>query len=282
MNSKKHSLEDDDDSSDEENIKDFRSGKRIKLDSLLEDLKLNEDKNSTHPFINNKEKDKDKDKDKSKRDYVIPKYSGGIFKKPSNPQSYTSSQLDSYINDKIVDHFQNIITSSLKIIRWYNYKFLVVFRLQKWFIKLFNRFVKKYNLKNNSSIRPFKSYDQIIALIHEKFITWNDLKNIIDEENKLEMKRLYIKEENRKTQKDKANIEKETAAYKNLGYNYWDNLKFDKDLDMLDADELDKPEPKVVELGDVSDDNDVQMNDDDEAQTRNGADANYGSYYHSS
>ncbi|KAI5966734.1 uncharacterized protein KGF55_000143 [Candida pseudojiufengensis] len=285
MNLKKHSLDDDDDdSSDDENYKDFRSGKRIKLDSLLEDLSLNHSNKSTHPFIDNKDKDKDKDKDKPKRDYIIPKYSGGVFKKPNAPQSYSSSQLDSFINERIVDHFQNIITSSLKLIHWYNYKFLIVFRLQKWFVKLFNRFVRKYNQKNNLSIRPFKTYDQIIALIHDKFITWNDLGNIIDEENKLEMKRLAQKEKNRKSEKDQEDLKKESETFKDLGYDYWDNLKFDKDLDMLDADDddLSKDEPKVVELGAISDDddndNDIQMSD--ETPTSFGTDANYGSYYH--
>lgn len=263
MNSKKHALDcDSDDDSDNRGIAD-RTGKRIKLDTLFEDLKLDDDKRDN---AINKEKE-----------YIVPNikthFSGGIFKTKPAPRSYTSSQLDSYINERIVNHFQNIITSGLKIIPWYNYQFLVLYRLQRWFVKLFNRFIKKYNAKNNSSIKAFKSHQQILQLVRDGLLSWTGLGNIINEENKLEIKRLLLKDEKRQAKRNDKKIEEETEAYRDLGYNYWDNLKFDGDLDMLDADEIDQPR-----FEQVPEESDVAMAE--ENANTNGIEANYGSYYH--
>ena len=264
MNSKKHALDSDsDDDSDNGGIVD-RSGKRIKLDTLFDGLKLNDDKSANSTVKS------------TKSEYVLPNFKtpfgGGIFKTKSAPRTYTSSQLDSYVNERIVNHFQNIITSGLKVISWYDYRFLVLYRLQRWLVKLFNRFIKKYNAKNNSSIRAFKSHEQILQLVRDGLMSWTDLGNIINEENKLESKRLLLKEEKRQAKQNTKKIEEETEAYRDLGYNYWDNLKFDKDLDMLDADEMDGPRfEQVPEEGDVA------MGDED--INSNGVEANYGSYY---
>ncbi|MDC6271833.1 hypothetical protein PP707_06000, partial [Acetobacter pasteurianus] len=92
-------------------------------------------------------------------------------------------------------------------------------------------------------------------------------KNIIYEENRLEIKRLKLKNEMRQSQRNSDNIRKEVEEYKDLGYNYWDNLKFDRDLDMLDADDDDddnplqfnSTEPKIVVLQNDTDDHDAQM-----------------------
>ncbi|KAI5969304.1 hypothetical protein CANMA_001624 [Candida margitis] len=265
MTSKKHALDYDTDyDSDNGGIND-RAGKRIKLDTLFKNLKLDENK-PAGSSSNGKEKE-----------YFLPNFKsplgGGIFKTKPAPRSYTSSHLDSFINDRIVNHFQNIITSGLKVIPWYNYRFLVLYRLQKWFVKLFNRFIRKYNTKNNSSIRPFKNHEQIIQLVRDGLLSWNDLRNIINEENKLEIKRLSLKEEKRQAKKDDKMIEEETETFKELGYNYWDNLKFDKDLDMLDANMMDEPE-----LGQLAEENDVPM--DEEGTDSGRVEANYGSYYH--
>ncbi|KAI3403814.2 hypothetical protein KGF56_003374 [Candida oxycetoniae] len=253
MNKKKHVLdENDDDDFDDQHIE-SRSGKRIKLDSLLEGLHLDDDM-STHPFISQKEK--------CKLDSQVPPTFnsiidiGGIFKKSNVPQSYTSSQMNSFINERLAEHFEKMITSAMKIIRWYNYKFLIILIYKKWFVKLFNRFLKKYNLKNNSNIRLFSSYDKIVRLIPEGFLTWNDLKSIIYEENRLEIQRLQLKEQKRQSQKDSKVIQMESAIYKDLGYNYWDNLNFDKDLDMLEADEK---QSKVEVLDDDPDNEDIAM-----------------------
>ncbi|CAK9436447.1 uncharacterized protein LODBEIA_P10050 [Lodderomyces beijingensis] len=288
VGTRKHVLDDDDDEycnhsvgSHGESMAD-RSGKRIKLDSLLEDLHLNDDK-PTHSFIDKK--------DKGKRDsYIIPHVKspfglgsggsgGGIFKKPNAPQSYTLSQLDNYINGRIVDHFQNIITSNMKMITWYNFKFLIVYVYRRWFVKLFNRFLRKYNTKNQSKIHPFNTYEKVLQLIPEGHLTWNDLKKIIAEENRLEIKRLQLKQEVRESQKESDSIKREAEEYKGLGYNYWDNLKLDGDLDMLDddADEANEPVKKIVELKhDDPDDRDVQMNDESGSGY---VEANYGTYY---
>ncbi|KAI5948766.1 hypothetical protein KGF57_005164 [Candida theae] len=274
MSNRKHAL--DYDSDDDYNPTESRTGKRMKLDQLFGNLKLTDEKVGAGASDNDNE-----------NEYILPQIksdSGGIFKsKPT--RTYTSSQLDSYINEKITQHFQDIITEGLKVLPWYNYRFLVLYRLQRWFVKLFNRFIRKYNAKNNTSIRSFKDHNQILQVVRDGLLSWQELGNIINEENKLEMKRLSLKEEKRQAKRDNKKIEEETEAYKDLGYNYWDNLNFDRDLDMLDETDEPKSEP-IQEEGYV----DVPMNECEgegegegemaNKHSRHGVEANYGSYYY--
>ncbi|EDK41908.1 hypothetical protein LELG_00086 [Lodderomyces elongisporus NRRL YB-4239] len=272
MNKKKHALDDDhddyydDDDDDKEREGERerdrselvdRSGKRIKLDSMMKKLDLNDNNLSTAAT------------NRTNKEYILPRVKTpfNIFKKEDNaPQTYTSSRFNSYVNDRIVKHFQEVLISGLKIIPWYNYQFLIIYIYRKWFVKLFNRFLKKYNARNGTRLQLFTNYDKIVQLIPEGFLTWNDLKNIIYEENRLEIKRLKLKNEMRQSQRNSDNIRKEAEEYKDLGYNYWDNLKFDRDLDMLDADDDDNDpiqfnstEPKIVVLQNDTDDHDAQM-----------------------
>lgn len=225
VNSKKHSRSDDND--DEEYID--MSGKRVKLQ--MNDLSI-EDKRPVktrryeinpklHLF------------DNSTRSSSSSSSSSSVPLK--NTSSYTSSNLTSKLNGILADHFQQVLHSGLKVIRWYNYRFVVIYRYKRWFVKLWNRFVKKYNEKNKVYIRPFASMEQILKLIQDNLISWNDLSNIIAQENELEIKRLALKEEIRNLNKKFEQINDENEALKDIHYNYWDNLNFDKDLDMLDV-----------------------------------------------
>ena len=263
MTTKKHARDYESDNEEYE----YGTGKRIKLDKLFEDLQLDEEK------VDDRAVDNDTDS------FILPQFKspfgGGVFKSKTSPRTYTSSQIDSYINEKILNHFHNIITSGLKVIPWYNYRFLVLYRLQRWFIKLFNRFIKKYNSKSNTSIKPFKSHEQILQLVRDGLLSWNELGSIIAEENKLEIKRLLIKEEKRQARRDDKRIQEETEAYKDLGYNYWDNLDFDRDLDMLDED-VDGSKFALLPA-DIQDD--VAMAEEEDAHLH-GVEANYGSYYY--
>ncbi|CAI5755571.1 unnamed protein product [Candida verbasci] len=163
------------------------SSKKVKLDNLFNDLSLNDKPKFT---INSKLK-------------------GKITKK-----SYTTSQLDNYINDKIISHLEDVIKSSLKLIKYYNYKWLVYLIYQKWLIKMFNRFVKKYNEYNNTSYK-FKTIDEIM-----RSMNYHEIMKIVFQENELEKKRIEMK----------LNL-KEMNFFKDIKYNYW--FKND-DLDLMD------------------------------------------------
>lgn len=219
VNSKKHGRLDDEDEGEYIDM----SGKRVKL--LMDDLSI-EDK---RPL-------------KARRYVINPELH--LNDNPSTPlnttSTYTSSNLTSKLNHILADHFQNLLHSGLQVIRWYDYRVVVIYRYRKWFVKLWNRFLKKYNERNKVYIRAFTSMEQILKLIQDNLITWNDINNIISQENELEMKRLELKHELRNLNKRFQEIDDENDAFKNIGYNYWDNLNFDKDLDILDVSDDDE------------------------------------------
>ena len=226
-NLKKHSRSDDD---EDDNLRDH-SGKRVKLDSLLKNLSLEDQENENRYIINPKIT-----------------YENIFSKSGSRYCTLTESQLASNLNEKLTRSFKNALESGLRLILWYNAKFLIMYRYQKWFVKLFNRFIKKYNEKNRVSISTFHSFTEIMKLVRDRLITLEDLANIIDQENQLEIKRLELKQEMRRLEKRFEEVTAEQDAYQDLKYNYWDNLKFDKDLDMLDVSDCEPDNLKFEEL----------------------------------
>lgn len=226
-NLKKHSRSDDD---EDDNLRDH-SGKRVKLDSLLKNLSLEDQENENRYIINPKIT-----------------YENIFSKSGSRYSTLTESQLASNLNEKLTRSFKNSLESGLRLILWYNAKFLIMYRYQKWFVKLFNRFIKKYNEKNRVSISTFHSFTEIMKLVRDRLITLKDLANIIDQENQLEIKRLELKQEMRRLEKRFEEVTAEQDAYQDLKYNYWDNLKFDKDLDMLDVSDCEPDNLKFEEL----------------------------------
>ncbi|RCK62429.1 hypothetical protein Cantr_08955 [Candida viswanathii] len=231
-NPKKHARSDDDSDEDEEEYLDM-SGKRVKL--LMNNLSLD-----------------DKRPLKSRRYEINPELHFFDNTTVKGYDSYTGSNLTSKLNGIIADHFQKVLHSGLQVIRWYDYRFVVIYRYKRWFVKLWNRFVKKYNQKNKVYIRAFGSMEQILKLIQDNLITWKDLTNIITQENELEIKRLELKEEIRNLDKRFEEISAENDALKDIHYNYWDNLNFDKDLDMLDVSDDELEGGKISELNDDS------------------------------
>ncbi|EMG48771.1 hypothetical protein SBY92_004088 [Candida maltosa Xu316] len=217
--SRKHARSDDD---EEEELYD-NSGKRVKLDTLLQNLSIDEDD--------------DKDKHVKAEYHINP----NILLSNQKTDSYTYSNLTSKLNGIIADHFKDVLHAGLQVIPWYNSKFLIIYHYRQWFVKLFNRFIKQYNEKHHTSIKNFPTCEKILQLVKDNMLTLQELKNIIAQENNLELQRLQLKQEMRRSNKRFEELSSERNAYKDLSYNYWDNLKFDKDLDMLDSsdDELD-------------------------------------------
>ncbi|KAG7662794.1 uncharacterized protein J8A68_003648 [[Candida] subhashii] len=248
------------------------SGKKIKLDSIFQNLSISESKSSKQP------------EEKKNTCFVInpgitTKY-GGIHKRvPSGSTIPRSLSINSFLNERLNEHLNELLIKSLSLVHWYDYRFLVIYWYQKWFIKLFNRFVRKYNERNGTSIPRFKTYDKILQLVNDNMLSSVDLFNIISQENELEIHRLRVKQEKRELRKGAEDSKSEQEIYGNIKYDYWDTIHFDPDLEMLDRP---APTPKVVELkedheSDLAmdlDDDDVDMGDSNVYYQ-----SNYGSYY---
>lgn len=238
--------------SDEDDDSTDSSGKRVKLDSMFLSLSLGEDNDDST----------DRGAGKKNLNYEInptitAKY-GGIQKRSSTPHiSSRTFLINSFLNEKLNEHLNELFIQSLGLISWYDYRFLIVYWYQKWFVKLFNRFVKKYNQRNGTSIERFKTYDKILQLVRDGLLSNIDLFNIIRQENHLEIQRLQVKQEKRQRRKDSEKWKLEQEVYKDLQYTYWDTLKIDPDFEMTNM-----SPPKVVELEDDYDsDVDMQVSD---------------------
>lgn len=249
---------------DNENSYDLaKNGKRIKLDYLLLELSLDEDatdiesRNTTHPFIESKSL-----RLSQQSDYVVnpsinlKTYS--VFKKSSSPTATISSP-NSYVMEKLVQHFHTVYNSKSALIKWYKPHFVLSYHFENWVLRLFNTFIRKYNKRSNGNpIKQFNFYSKIMNLISLKDVhfTYKDLLSILEQENKLEILKLNRKRRNRhyKKQDDTSIDGTDDKNFENLKYNYWDTLReVNKDFEMIDALARDKPDiasdnPKVFEI----------------------------------
>lgn len=194
--------------------------KRIKLDNLFNELSLAEKEYQSRlepegTYIVNPK---------------IKQYPN--FKKPAGPTNTGGSTINSYIAEKLIDHFNNVIASNLLVLRWYNPKRLVIYRLERWTIKMFNRFLKKYNIHHNVRIKLVKSCDTIFQMIRQNNLHYMDLLKILFQENTLELCRLNEKR-----------LKKEELH--DVRYDYWDgrfkNMHTrDSEVDSEDAMEIEQ------------------------------------------
>lgn len=220
--------------------------KRTKLDNLFGNLRLDDRDFKINPQVSN--------------------YS--IFKKPQAPTNGVHN-LNSYIVDKLVSHFNQTTIAKFQLLKGYNPKALVAYRFQKWSVKMFNRFIRKYNQRNKATVLTVRSYERMLQLAEENGVSGDELLNIILQENEVELSRLK-------------NI-KETEEVQRMGYNYWDTIHFDKDTEMS------MPfVPRLVELKDEDNDGFVtptfvtspeQDSDSDMEIDEYTRESNYGSYY---
>lgn len=264
--------------------------KRIKLDSLFNNLKIGDDdvKDEQNVDLNGipasamKDMDSDNDTDleegflvNNSKFVINPKLKNHmIFKKsPSPKKNVQSLDINSYISNKIISHFNILAHSNLAVIKAYNPKFLLIYRFQKWMIKLFNRFISKYNKHNFVKIQRVKSYDKIISLIRQNNISFQQLVEVIIQENHLSL--LQLKQRQEQSKADAAR-EFDVNVYNGISYKYWDNLKFDNDIEMSDL----SPQ-KVEEIHEdenLESDQDIEM-EIDESNFSRSSESNYGSYY---
>lgn len=203
-------------------------GKRMKLDNLFGDLSLTEKEYQS----------------KLEPDYVVnPKIKHTLFKKPGTSPGGT---INSYIAEKLMDHFNNVIASSLLVLPWYNPRRLVMFRLERWTIKMFNRFLRKYNIRHHTRIKLAKSCHTIFEMIRQNNLHYVDLLKILFQENALELHRL------REKRQKKVQQEQEDEVL-DVRYDYWDGhfkdnvveieMDEDEDEDEVDTMEIDEMEP---------------------------------------
>ncbi|CAG88620.2 DEHA2E23804p [Debaryomyces hansenii CBS767] len=278
---KKHSRSYEEDNEDSYDL--AKNGKRIKLDNLLQELSLDDDdidvksKKATHSFIESKVS-----KSSQQTDYVVnPSInlkSYSVFKKSSSPQpTINSPNINSYVMEKLVQHFHTLYNSKSALIQWYKPHLILSYHFENWVIRLFNRFIRKYNKRSNGiPIKKFKFYSKIMNLINSKEIsfTYNDLLLILEQENKLEELKLNRKRKIRdyNKEKDSDTDEKDDKTFENIKYNYWDTLRgVNKDFEMIDElskDNSDTDSPKVYEVVEPtqsyqnSEDSDIDMETD--------------------
>ncbi|KAK6460575.1 hypothetical protein DFJ63DRAFT_315241 [Scheffersomyces coipomensis] len=272
--------EQDEDEDEEDLLTTSRGNKRIKLDNLLNDLHLSEEnvvppttarisiKGSDIPqLIYDTDSDNDNSDDGSNRKYVINKniQSFQFIKELSenNGTKTNMNDLNQYFSNKLLDDYQQYIESNLKVIKWYNYRFLIVIKFQHWCLRLFNRFIRKFNNENHLKIPKFNHYDKIMKLIQEQKLAVNDYLTILNNENNIDMAKLHQKQQQR-TLKRKSRVLShhhhhdldDNEDLKDIRYNYWDTLKFDIDVDLdtendmeqeIDED-YDTEESKIIEI----------------------------------
>lgn len=258
---KKHSRSYDDDNENSYDLE--KNGKRIKLDNLLLELSLDENttnhepkKTTTQLFIENKSS-----KLSHQSDFVVnPSLnlkSYSVYKKSSSPPATINSpNINSYVMERLVQHFHTVYNSKSALIQYYKPHFVLSYHFENWVIRLFNRFIRKYNKRTNGvQIKKFTFYSKIMNLINLKDInfTFNDLLHILEQEYKLEALRLNKKRKNKKV-KDSTTDEADDKIFESIKYNYWDTLReVNKDFEMIDElslDTSDTDNPKLYEIVD--------------------------------
>lgn len=145
------------------------------------------------------------------------------------PNYLASSAFDNYIQNRINKEYTEEIEKSYQLIKWFNPRVLLIYRWQMWMVRLFNRFIQKFNEKNGTRLPRIKRYDKIIRLVANGQLTRDELVNIIAQETNLELIDIRRRRLRRQRKDEKAKIQE----FKDLLYNYWDNLGIDRDIEML-------------------------------------------------
>lgn len=147
-------------------------------------------------------------------------------------EAATTGDFNSYIVKNLALRYLDAQKARMALIKYYDWRFLVVFCFQRWVLRLFNRFWRRYNLAHDrKTFKTFRFYHQIIEVLqHTRTVTLGHLAAILDQENRLEQSQLR--------RKTKAREDKEEAMLlKDTGYNYWDTFEdFDADEEMMELD----------------------------------------------
>lgn len=186
-----------------------RHGKRMRLDSLFDELNL-----SQPPATSNH----------NTKFEINPDFS-------KVPKNY-----DSYITDKIMGDYMHQYDKGLQVIRPYSAKIVVGMHLQRWILRLFNRFITKYNRSNNTRVPRFNSFFKLanVVALHQYNLSYADVISIVLDEGRLEL--LAVQTRLLKPKTSLEEIEEDSLTFNDIKYNYWDRISDLDDVDMDDAD----------------------------------------------
>lgn len=219
--------------------------KKLRLDNLLEGLSLD---------------DSERGGIRSTSYSVNPSLKlNKVYKKSQNASLV--SNIDSYISERLFEHFSHVLQASGALIAWYNAPMLVMYYFQKWVLRLFNRFSRRYCKMTGQKPRRFRRYSNVIQLIEapDNNLTAGSLLEILIEETLLELGAI----KRRRLESDQV---LEAAAAKETRYDYWAHMgpvQGDLDLDY----------GRIEELGDL-DVADMEVEHETGPQV-----SNYGLYY---
>lgn len=193
---RKHSLDDE------------PSKKRVRLDSLLLQLSLSND-----------------EKVEAQKFNINPLLS---------MKKQRAAPLDKFMSERIIQEFTEKLKRDQAVGFWTPPLAIVAFHFERWVRRLFNSFVRGYNLgrPDKKPVRPFRDYFKILELVGNPQIqfTMQDLWNILRKENALEQKRIR-KRRRRSVDEDEVNLSE-------VKYAYWDRFaQISEDLEMEDVGE---------------------------------------------
>lgn len=156
--------------------------------------------------------------------------------------SLSGPEVSDFIANKLYLHFYTVYISKAALIKWYNSRWMIVYHFQKWALRLFNRFYRKYIKKIGGSqkIKVFSDFNSILDMISSTHINfqWSDLIRILTEENHLENVRLRRRARARDDRKQLQSNQADEIV-EDHSYNYWDRLKgIEKDVNMFDVEML--------------------------------------------
>lgn len=163
-----------------------------------------------------------------------------------NKFSYYSPGTTAYVAERMLSQYHEMMQSRHQLIRPYNSQLLVAYRFQTWVVRMFNRFIRRYNEAHQTRIKPLQSYYKLMVMVEQGQIDFGEMVRIVFEENGIELRRLRLKFDKRPSS--------DSLDQNCLHYDYWvrNNVEIG-DMDMADS------EPKIVEIPDTDMDMDVDM-----------------------
>lgn len=196
--------------------------KRVKLDALFDGLRLD-------------------DLSKDSKYVINPQVNTFAFNED------TTEDINFYIRDKLYKEFNEHLESKYCLIKLYNHQVLVIDNFKKWSVRMFNLFLKKYNLQNTLKIPRITNFDKLLRITKGK-LSLIQLFDIIILENQIVLWNLNKKLEKRKDKEYQENVK----LLSTLQYTYWDNLKLDPDFEMGEDygdDEIIEPDEEDMDIG---------------------------------
>ncbi|CAK7893822.1 hypothetical protein CAAN1_02S08966 [[Candida] anglica] len=249
---RKHLREDDDELYEE--FESGKSGKRMRLDSIFEGLSLSGEKPTNsrssgsilevHPSL--------------KLKYSISKA------KIRSDKVVEEGELNSFIASKLYSHFRELYSEQGALIPWYSPYWIIIYHFQRWVLRLFNRFYRKYHQRIGAqTVKPFRDFGSLLDMVNSPSASfgWPDLQRVLAEEGRLEWLRLQKRMKSRLQKRKKLENDEFSELTRDLSYNYWDKLKYlGEDVNMFDYEGQDqRHEMKIEEL--VSDTESMEIDE---------------------